>query len=146
MSQDISGYGVQLRLIADLTFPAGITITQFADDADPFDVPETVLGDKGMGLNGDQVAWSKATPLEFTTTVIPNSDDDQNLAILFANNRPGAGKLAVQDTITVTIIYPNGAQTTFQSGKCISSMPAIPIASSGRMKSRPYKFSFENVS
>jgi len=34
---DISVFGIRVQLVASETFPAGISLTQFADDADPFD-------------------------------------------------------------------------------------------------------------
>lgn len=75
--EDISGVGLRVTIVASNTFPSGITITQFADDADPFDVPSMQLADKAMGLNGDLITWSKASPLTPTINVIPGSEDDK---------------------------------------------------------------------
>jgi len=146
MSQDISGFGTQIRIIASNTFPNGFTITQFADDADPVDNPATVVGDKAMGLNGDLITWSKATPLDITLNVIPASDDDQNLAILLDANLVGAGRTSAQDVITLAILYPDGTNTTYSTGKMISGVTTSSIASSGRKKTKPYAFSFESKS
>lgn len=142
--QDVSSFGFRVRLVASKTFPQGITITQFADDADPFDAPAINVNDSGMSINGDLVIWSRAVPLGVTFNVIPGGPDDQNLAILFEANRAGRNKFPAQDVITVTAIYPDQRQDTYSNGAIISGMPGRPIASSGRQKAKPYTFTFEN--
>lgn len=73
MAQDISGFGLEATLIAIPSFPTGITITEFADDADPFDLPEIQITDTAMTLNGDLVNWSTPVPINLTMNVIPGS-------------------------------------------------------------------------
>jgi hypothetical protein len=141
---DISGFGLQVRVIGSVTFPAGITVTQFADDADPFDLPSIQIADKAMGLNGDLVSWATANPINITLNIIPGSEDDLNLAILFEANRVGKGKNSARDLITITGIYPDGSTITLAQGKITDGMPGTSVSSSGRMKSKPYMFSFEN--
>src|SRR5574343_1608278 len=109
---NISGFGLQIQVIASVTFPSGFTLTQFADDADPFDLPSIQIADKAMGLNGDLVVWSKANPIPVTVNVIPGSDDDKNLAILYDANRVGRGKVSARDEITLVGIYPDGSTIT----------------------------------
>lgn len=144
MTNDISGFGFQINLVADSTFPAGLNLTQFADDADPFDTPAIQLADKAMGLNGDLVVWSKASPIEVTINVIPGSDDDENLAILAEANRVGKGKVSAQDAITLTAIYPDGSMLTLQAGRITNGTVGSSVASAGRLKSKAYMFTFEN--
>lgn len=146
MTQDISGFGFLVNLVADRTFPSGLNLTQWADDADPFDTPAIQLADKAMGLNGDMIVWSKATPIEVTLNVVPGSDDDINLAILAESNRVGAGKTSAQDVITMTGIYPNGTALTLTGGKIMSAPVSSSIASAGRLKTKAYMFAFENRS
>ncbi len=78
MAQDIAGYGLEVRLRASTTFPAGFTVTQFADDGDPLDVASIQIADKAMGLNGDLITWAIANPINMTLNVIPQSEDDNN--------------------------------------------------------------------
>lgn len=141
--QDISGFGFQINLIASNTFPNGVSISQFADDADPFDTPAIQIADKGMGLNGDLVVWSSAAPLEVTINVIPDSEDDLNLSALAEANRVSKGKQSARDVITMVGIYPDGKTTTLSGGKLTNAIPGSPIASSSRKKSKPYTFAFE---
>lgn len=142
---DISAFGLRVQLTASQTFPSGISLTQFADDADPFDSPSMQIRDKAMGINGDLIAWSKATPIPLTLNMVPNSDDDKNLAVLFDANRVGKGKQGARDVISITAIYPDGRTASFTQGVITDGMAANSAASSGRLKSKPYAFAFENV-
>lgn len=142
--QNISGFGLVVNVVASNTFPAGFTVTQFADDADPFDIPSIQIADKAMGLNGDLVVWNKATPISVTINVIPGSDDDRNLAILAEANRVGRGKRGAQDVITMTAVYPDGTALTLTPGVITDGAPGTSLASAGRKKSKAYAFTFEN--
>lgn len=142
---DISGYGLRIQLVASLTFPAGINLTQFADDTDPLDMPSQQIRDKAMGVNGDLITWSRANPLVMNTGVIPGSEDDRNLAVLFEANRTGRGKAGARDVITATIIYPDGSTVTLVQGVITDGMPGKGAASAGRLKTNTYAFAFENM-
>lgn len=144
--QDVSGFGLRLRLTASVTFPAGITLTQFADDADPFDLPSIQVADKAMGLNGDLVVWSKANPINTTLNIIPNTDDDRNLAILLNANRVSRGKNSSRDVVQLVGVYPDGRTVTLSNGKITDGAPGLSVASSGRLKTKAYQFSFEGLS
>lgn len=142
---DTSVFGLKVQLAASQTFPAGINITQFADDADPFDSPSVQIRDKAMGVNGDLITWSKANPVPVTINVIATSDDDKNLAVLFEANRVGKGKQGARDVISLTVVYPDGRTTSFSQGVITDGMPSDSAASSGRLKTKAYVFAFENV-
>lgn len=141
---DISGFGLRVQIVASVTFPQGINLTQFADDQDPLDMASIQIADKAMGLNGDLIIWSKANPLPAVLNIVPNSDDDRNLSVLAENNRVGKGKTGTRDVITMTIIYPGGATITLSQGAITDAMFGQSVASSSRMKSKTYAFSFEN--
>ena len=144
MAQDISGFGIQLRITASVTFPNGFTVTEFADDADPFDVAEQQLSETAMTLNGDLLSWSTANPIPMVVNVIPGSESDTNLAVLAEANRVGKGKTSARDVITAVAIYPNGDTFTATQGRITNAMVANSVASAGRLKSKPYTFAFEN--
>ena len=143
--QDISAFGIRVQVIASQTFPAGISITQFADDADPFDAPSMQIRDKAMGVNGDLISWSKANPIPVTLNVVPGGDDDINLSVLFEANRVGKGKFGARDVISIVAIYPDGSVAAFSQGVITDGQPANSAQSSGRLKSKAYAFAFENV-
>ena len=145
MSINASVTGLQIRLKASKTFPAGFAITMFADDADPFDMPSVAIADAAMGPNGDMIAWGKATPKDATINVMPGSLDDVNLNIVFQANDPSNGVATANDVITATAIYPSGEVVIATGGRMISGPPALSGASSGRLKTPAYAFKFERV-
>jgi hypothetical protein len=143
--QDISAFGIRLQLVASVTFPAGITLTQFADDGDSLDVPQQQIADKAMGVNGDLIVWSKANPLNITINIIPGSEDDRNMSVLLEANRVARGKRGARDTITLTAIYPDETTQTWSPGRITDGIPGKALAASGRMKTKPYMLTFENL-
>jgi hypothetical protein len=140
---DIGGFGSELTIFASQTFPNGLTITEFADDADPVDSPSIQVRDKAMGLNGRLITWGKAAPILLTINIIPDTADDVNLKLLFDNNRVARGVRPVQDVIDATLIYPSQDTTGFSNGATTDYVPTNSIASSSRFKSKPYSFAFE---
>jgi len=141
---DIEGFGLIVTLSASVTFPNGLTLTEFADDADPFDIPSQTIKATAMGLNGDLLAWSTATAIVVTINLIPRQADDINLAILAEANRVGKGKTGSRDVITLTGIYPDGNGIVLSNGVITDAIVGNSVASAGRFKSKPYVFAFEN--
>lgn len=145
MANDITGFGTAISLIASKTYPAGIAITQLADDADPLDLASVKIADTGMGVNGDLVKWSRAVFRPLTMSVIPGSLDDINLAILASNNSASQGTVNAQDVITITVVYPDGSVITFAKGYITDAPFGNSISSSGRLKTKTYGFVFQSV-
>lgn len=147
MSQvNVSGFGTTVTVTASATFPQGVVLSQFADDADSLDIPELAVAESGMGLNGTHVVWSKPAVIDLTVNIVPTSNDDVNLAILLEANRVAEGKRGARDQITFVINYPDGRVATLSEGIIVSGIPVNPITQSGRAKTRPYKFRFTQVS
>lgn len=144
MSQDVSAFGFTLNLIASNTFPNGFPLSQFADDADPFDFPSTDIVDVAMGVNGDLITWSKASPMKTTVSVIAGSEDDINLSILLEANRVGAGKTSARDVMTLTAVYPSGNTLSLTNGVMTKGPSGASIASAGRIKTKTFEFAWEN--
>lgn len=146
MAQDISATGISVLVRASNTFPNGFTVTQFADDADPFDLPALEIAATAMNVNGELVTWSSPQPILPTLNVIPGGEDDNNLSILFEANRASGGKTVARDLITMVATYPDGSTVTLSNGKMTSGFPGKSIASAGRMKSKAYVFAFQDIS
>lgn len=142
--QNISGFQTKVNIIASVTFPVALYITEWADDSDPVDIPSLQIADKAMGLNGDLIVWSKANPINVTLEVIPQSFSDINLGILLEANRVGKNKIGSRDIITLNIFYPNNSFVTLINGAITDGMPVNSVASAGRLKSKSYQFTFEN--
>lgn len=143
---DISATGVSARCLASVTFPMGFSMTAFADDADPFDIPAIDIASAAMNVNGDLVTWSSPTPINITVNVIPGSDEDNNLGVIFEANRAGKNKLHARDIITIVLSYPDGSTATLSEGKMTTGVPGNSPASAGRIKSKAYTFAFQNLS
>lgn len=142
--EDISGIGITVTLFASKTYPAGLTVSQFADDADPLDFPDVELLSEGMNVNGELVTWLTPKPLSVSLNLIPNTEDSKNMDILFDANRPAYKKIAVKDVITMVVNYPDGSKKILNNGRPKTYAPASGITSAGRHKSRAYTFVFEN--
>lgn len=144
MAQDVTGFGAVISIIASKTYPAGITITQFSDDADPLDSSSIRFADATMGVNGDLIKWSRAVAVPVVLNVIPGSEDDLNLAVLANANRAAQGKVSANDVITLTCVYPDGSIVTYTGGIITDAMFGKSISSSGRLKTKPYAFAFQS--
>ncbi|MNH12266.1 hypothetical protein D3C79_718020 [compost metagenome] len=145
MSTNISLFGLTVRIVADRTFPAGFTLTQWADDAPPLESPAIETGAFGIGPNGDMVVWQKPAAISSNFAVVPNSEDDRNLAILHEANRISKSKgIVPMDKITAVLSYQDGRVVTLSQG-IIMSGPAAPGGTQdGRLTSRVFGFVFED--
>ena len=144
MTQDVSGFGFVVNIVASNTFPAGFTVTQAAEDADAVDFTTIKIAEATMGVNGDLIVYRSAKPLPLTINVIPGSADDQNLQILADANRVAQNKSSAADSITATIIYPDKSIVTLTTGVITDAVFGKSIAGSGRLKTKPYGFMFQN--
>lgn len=142
---DISSTGLTVTLIASTTYPSGITITQFADDGDSFDFPELTIAEKAMDINGGLVTWSKPSAIDVTMNIVPSSDDDVNLTLLGDMNRVGKGRRSALDEITIVVVYGDGTTKTLSGGKMTKYMPSGSATSAGRLKSKSFGFTFEDI-
>lgn len=145
MTTNISGFGLSAVITASTTFPNGITISAFADDADSMDSPDFTYADTGSGTNGHLLVWSKPGALEIAVNVIPTTEDDVNLSALFEANRVGLGKTSARDNVGIVFTYPDGSRATFTNGTVQAASLLPQLASSGRLKSRMYRFRFESM-
>lgn len=144
-TNNVTGFGFVLSLIASVTFPVGFTFTQASDDADAVDFPSVKFADAVMGVNGDPIIWNKAVMQPMTLSVIPGSVDDLNLQALAQANRVSQGKNSANDTITATLVYPDGSIASLTNGVMTDAQFGKGIASSGRLKTHTYSFMFGNV-
>lgn len=142
---DVSGFGLKALLVATGSFPAGFPITAFADDSDPIEMESIAIADKAMGLNGDLVTWSKATPIPVNISVIAETVDDLNLTILATANKVGKLAIGAKDVINLTLVYPNGKIINLNNGKMTDAPFGSSVQSQGRLKGKTYKFVFESI-
>ncbi|MCP9268849.1 hypothetical protein M5U04_12295 [Xenorhabdus sp. XENO-1] len=141
---DVSATGLSLVIQATKTFPSGIQITQFADDADPLDLPAVDIAQTGMDINGNLTAWSTPTPQTVTINVLAGSEEDENLSILLEANTAKRGHRHAGDVITLVASYGDGSTTTARNGKITNGSRGNSAASAGRLKSKQYTFVFQD--
>lgn len=144
MPYDISGTGFTLTIKFSNTFPQGVQITAFADDADPWDAPSLDIATAQMNVNGDLISFSAPQALLRTINLIPGSEDDTNLSIAYEANRVGRGKRSARDIVTIVANWPDGSTETLSNGKMTTGMSGKSLASAGRIKSRSYGFAFQD--
>lgn len=142
--QDVSATGLSLLIQASVTFPAGIPVTAFADDADPLDLPAIDIASTAMDINGNLVSWSTPLPQTVTINVLPGSEEDNNLTILFEANTARRGRRHAGDKITMVAQYADGSTVTARNGKMTNGSRGKSAASGGRLKSKAYTFVFQD--
>ena len=141
--ENVSVNGSSARLVASYTFPAGFDIVKFADDADPFDIADNTVASHASGINGDLVVWSNANGIEITLSVLPGTEEANNMAILWSANKVAPQKVAVKDILTLVISLPNGKQQIYSGGALLSGPAGISGSSDGRQKTQTYSMVFE---
>ena len=112
MSTDVSALGFSIIVKDDKLFPQGFTIKRTADGADPFDIPDLTIGEATMDANGNMVFASAPSPINFTINLLPTTEEDNNMAALFEDHRPAAGRPRTGGKITVTVQYADGSSTS----------------------------------
>lgn len=142
---DVSHNGAIYTIAASNT-TAGVPlpISAFPKDTDPFDVPDTDIGDMEIGTNGDAIGWQVQNPVESSCAIIPATDDHEIMQRIYDANRAEKGKRGANDTITVVRVLPNKETTTFK-GKITSGPSTTSLASSGKIKTPVYKFKWFKV-
>lgn len=142
---NISANGFSVLIKASKTFPQGFLCTEFADDADPFDLPAVQVAETAIDINGNMKAFSTPNVNVININVTPNTEEDKNLKILMAANTAKKGRQSVMDEITMIATYPDGSTRTAKGGVITSGIPANSPSSASRLKSNQYVFNFEEV-
>lgn len=141
--QDVSGAGLSVKIIAVPLFPTGFDVTRFASDTDPFDIPNLTIAETSMGLNGDLEVWTTPVPTVINLSVIPNTEEDENLGIIWDAEKYERNKVHIPNNITMIATYPDGKIVVLPVGR-LTGGPAMNSVSQGkRIKSKTYTFTFE---
>ncbi len=144
-SQNIQAFGTRIRAIFSQTFPQGIDLIELADDTDGLDSPSIAIAETARGVNGTPLDWTKAVMIPKNISVVPSSDADKNLQIVARANMPRQGIRQVRDIVSFTVIYPDGSTEILLNGRMTEAPLGNSLASSGRKKSKTYKFMFADI-
>ena len=142
---DSSGFGVKVILTASGTFPAGLVLTQFTDNASSIETEDIELAQAESGVNGDLIVWQKAQPILISVNLIAGGEDDRNMQLLVEANRAALGKIPVKDEITLVKTLPSGSVYTYAKGTLVSAPIGTSVEGSGRLKANTYKFKFQEA-
>lgn len=147
MTINISGFGTVSTIVASNTFPLPAPLTFYADDVDGLDFAERQIADTKNGPNGQMVSWSVSNAIEISVSPIVGSPDDILLATIYNANATGPNKTSARDVIEMTVLSPDLLSSIgLTDGVMISATAGKGLSSSGRQKTRTYKFRFENSS
>ena len=142
---DVSHNGAIYTISASNTFAnVPLPISAFPKDTDPFDVPNTEIGDLEIGTNGDDISWSLQNPVESSLAVIPATDDHEILQTIYNANRTEKGSPSANDVITLVRLLPNG-ETTTMKGRITNGPATTSLASSGKIKTPVYMFKWYKI-
>lgn len=142
---DGTSTGTRALLTASNTFPSGILLSQFADGGDSLNFPEMEIAGSVVGPNGDLMTWDKAAAINVQVNLMPNSENDIDVGLLFEANRTGKGKLSSRDVLSLVIMYPDGSTKTLFNGKMLKGQPANTSQAAGRFADKKYSFVFESM-
>lgn len=140
---NISTSGLSVTLTGARVLPM-VQITQFADDADPFDIDHTPISSHAMNANGDMVVWSTPTTKQITLNIIPGSDDDKNLQLIANSNLTQGRNIKLLDELQMVASYLDGRRVIAKGGVLVSADVATSAATQ-RRKSNQYVFAFQEI-
>ena len=144
--QDVSSVGIALRLTASITFPNGIDLTAFPEDGDIGATGNIDIAGNASGVNGDLITWKTVNGIEVNVPVIPHTEDETNLDILFEANRAAKNKTPKHDVIQIVATNPvTGTTKTYKNGVIKNGTAGYQYGGDGRIKNKVYGFVFEDV-
>ena len=144
--QDTSSVGIAVYIRASVTFPAGITVTAFPEDGDFGTTGNTEIAGNASGVNGDLIVWKTASSVEVNVPIIPNTQDEANLDILFSANRGAKNRFPKKDVITMVVTNPvTGVVKTYKNGVIKNGAVGYQYGGDGRIKTKTYGFVFEDA-
>lgn len=143
---DSSAIGVSCRLIASQTYPAGITFTAFPDGSDLGPTGDIEIVGNASGVNGDLIIWSTVAGLEVQVPIIPNTEEEALLDVLFQANRASKNRFPKKDVITLVVTNPvTGVAKTYINGAVKRGTVGYTYGGDGRIRTKNYGFVFEDA-
>lgn len=146
MSVNIGGVGLKITVFASITFPQGVTLTEFSTEADPLEMPTDVeISNSQMGLNGDKAVWQVVPKMSVGINLIPGTEGDKNMQILANANRKEKNKVSVLDNITYIISYPDGKIRTCTDGNITIGKIADGVGTDSKYAPGHYVVDFAHI-
>lgn len=144
--QDTSSIGIAVNLKASITFPTGINFRAFPDDQDVGVTGNTEIAGNASGVNGDLIWWKTVNGIELNVPIIPNTEEESLLDLLFNANRASKNRFPKKDIITLVVTNPvTGVAKTYKNGICKNGAVGYQYGGDGRIKTKTYGFVFEDA-
>ncbi len=142
MAIEVGASGTKLHIMA-----CGIscTVSNFADDQQPFTVATHELVDAKHDINGNAVYGAKFGWIEISVGVIPDSQEDYELYGIASRTQGGLAKGMASKDVTLTIIPPGSnmlEQRVFVGGRMKSAPAEASITNEARKTGKVYTFIF----
>ena len=144
--QDASSIGIACRLTASVTYPAGISFTAFPEDSDVGITGEIEVVGNASGVNGDLITWSTVNGIEVQVPLIPNTEEEALMDVLFQANRASKNRFPKKDVINLVVTNPvTGVAKTYINGRIKRGAVGYQYGGDGRIKTKNYGFIFEDA-
>jgi hypothetical protein len=139
---DVSAFGTGITIVGNASFPYGFSLSQFADDEDPITFEDLEVSGFEKLYDGTIFLFDKTSPVLVSVSVMPNTDDDQNLKIMLQMRKSSPQLIPIADSAAMIITYPDGGRVMLASGGILSGAIADSITTQGRKKGNTYHFAF----
>lgn len=141
----VGNHGIHATIMAFKTFPMGFTISKFSDDVAPIEFSPTQVADHEFLVDGSLFKFDTSAMVSVKISVIPGSEDDNNLNILLNSSRSLFKIGGFPELLGISIMYPNQSPIILSSGYMRTGMFGTTVMESGRSKGKTYEFVFENT-
>ena len=146
MTADVSSIGITAVLTASITYPNGITFTAFPEEGDIGAAGTNEIAGNASGVNGELIVYKTVNPIEVTLPLIPNTEEESLMDLLFEANRASKNRFPKKDIITLVLTNPvTGVAKTYKNGVIKSGTVAYQYGADGRIKNKTYTFVFEDA-
>ena len=144
--QDVSTIGLNIRLVASITYPLGIQLNSFPEEGENGPGDSQEIAGNASGVNGDLITWKTVSGIEYTLNLIPNTEQESLLDVLFQGNRAAKNRMPKKDIITIVETNPvTGAVKTYKNGIIKSGAVGYRYGNDGRIRNKTYGFVFEDA-
>lgn len=135
--QDVSFAGSSVTV-------AGITVTDFMDDANPVEFQDVEVSTVGVNCNGSMIRNAKPNIVMMSLTVIPGSRSDIELYNLWKKYRvQGSWNSQWEQPLTASVTIGSGRGSRSYSNGTMVNGPGGPASNAeGKLQGRTYSFAF----
>lgn len=123
---------------------AGITVTDFMDDANPVEFQDVEVSSVGVNCNGSMIRNAKPNVIMMSLTVIPGSESDNKLYNLWKKYRvQGNFNTQWEEGLSASVSIGSGrGSRSFSNGTMVSGPGGPSSNGEGKMTGRTYTFAF----